>query len=326
MDQYVKEETLSGLNQYMCQHCNSKQDAKRCISLCQFPEVLNLQLLRFDYDMQTGKKKKLKTNIRCPRVLDMKPFVTEKVNDIPTYELSGILIHKGVGANGGHYIAHLRDEANSQWWIFDDTSVKQIQNEQLEQSFAALDNDQETATESKKKNKKKSEASKNSYRKNDIHVMFRRIGSCNAYMLIYTKIKREIVQQPRASDALVAVVQEETNAALAEIKMYEDQKIAEEKRQKEKAEQREQILSMIHPNSLEVSTHHYVSCSQLKEEFFWIYSDWLIDWINGKDLPQIDNSPLLCSHNKVDPRKIDKMKRISKVQHRHSKACLTLLK
>lgn len=108
--QYVKEELLNGANKYQCYTCNSKQDAKRSIALCELPEVLNIQLLRFEYDMKTGKKKKLKTNIRCPKVLDMKPFITEQVQEVPVYELTGILIHKGISANGGHYIAHLRDE------------------------------------------------------------------------------------------------------------------------------------------------------------------------------------------------------------------------
>jgi len=155
--QYIKEEKLTGSNQFMCSNCDKKQDVRRAISLCEFPEVLNLQLLRFEYDMNTGKKKKLKTNIRCPKVLDMKPFVTEKMDDIPSYELSGILIHKGTSAYGGHYIAHLKDEVNNQWWIFDDTSVKPIQTEQLEQTLEQEEEQETITTTDSKKQKKEKE-------------------------------------------------------------------------------------------------------------------------------------------------------------------------
>jgi len=197
--QYVKEEHLTGPNQYMCSNCGKKQDAKRSISLCEFPEVLNVQLLRFEYDMQTGKKKKLKTNIKSPKVLDMKPFITEQVSDIPTYELSGILIHKGISAYGGHYVAHLRDEIANQWWIYDDTVVKQVQNDNLEQT---LQQDEQTLldeTPTKSKKKKKKESNPNY------------IGSCNSYMLIYTKSKRNIVAKAQASEELQTIIKSESD-------------------------------------------------------------------------------------------------------------------
>ena len=36
------------------------------------------------------------------------------------YDLSVVLIHKGTGANSGHYIAHIKDVNTGQWWEFDD--------------------------------------------------------------------------------------------------------------------------------------------------------------------------------------------------------------
>jgi ubiquitin carboxyl-terminal hydrolase 48 len=43
-----------------------------------------------------------------------------------TYELAAILIHKGTGANSGHYVAHIKDESNGQWWEFDDETVSKL--------------------------------------------------------------------------------------------------------------------------------------------------------------------------------------------------------
>jgi ubiquitin carboxyl-terminal hydrolase 48 len=43
-----------------------------------------------------------------------------------TYELAAILIHKGTAANSGHYVAHIKDESNGQWWEFDDETVSKL--------------------------------------------------------------------------------------------------------------------------------------------------------------------------------------------------------
>ena len=48
---HVQEEKLEGENQYMCSVCNSKQNAVRSIQLHTLPPVLNLQLLRFVFDV-----------------------------------------------------------------------------------------------------------------------------------------------------------------------------------------------------------------------------------------------------------------------------------
>ena len=47
----AQEEKLEGENQYMCNVCNSKQNAVRSIQLQTLPPVLNLQLLRFVFDV-----------------------------------------------------------------------------------------------------------------------------------------------------------------------------------------------------------------------------------------------------------------------------------
>ena len=51
MDGFLKEERLSGDNQYFCEGCRCKQDATRCVRLLNLPKVLNLQLNRFIFDM-----------------------------------------------------------------------------------------------------------------------------------------------------------------------------------------------------------------------------------------------------------------------------------
>ena len=71
MNEFLHVEKLEGDNQYYCGGCQSKQDANRYVQLISLPKVLNLQLNRFIYDMQTGRKKKLNSFVQFPEELDM---------------------------------------------------------------------------------------------------------------------------------------------------------------------------------------------------------------------------------------------------------------
>lgn len=51
LNEYLKKEILDGDNKYSCANCGDKQDAERFISIKELPPVLNLQLMRFYYDM-----------------------------------------------------------------------------------------------------------------------------------------------------------------------------------------------------------------------------------------------------------------------------------
>ena len=104
LDDFLKEEKLEGDNQYYCNGCESKQDATRCVRLSQLPPVLNLQLNRFIFDMQTGRKKKLNSFVHFPEVLEMASFLRQPSSDTNTFHLTGVLMHVGAEANHGHYI------------------------------------------------------------------------------------------------------------------------------------------------------------------------------------------------------------------------------
>lgn len=75
ISEFLKEEKLEGDNRYFCENCQSKQNATRKIRLLSLPCTLNLQLMRFVFDRQTGHKKKLNTYIGFSETLDMEPYV-----------------------------------------------------------------------------------------------------------------------------------------------------------------------------------------------------------------------------------------------------------
>ena len=81
LEDFLKIEQMTGDEKYFCEGCEAKQDATRCCKLRELPPVLNLQLNRFQYDMQFGRKKKLNSCILYPEELDMSKYLegAEKV-------------------------------------------------------------------------------------------------------------------------------------------------------------------------------------------------------------------------------------------------------
>jgi len=125
MDGFLKVERLEGDNQYYCEDCRCKQDATRCVRLLNLPTVLNLQLNRFIFDMQTGRKKKLNSYVQFPEELDMSQYVNQPAGT-HMYSLSGVLMHIGAEANHGHYVAHIHESSSGRWFKFSDAQVERL--------------------------------------------------------------------------------------------------------------------------------------------------------------------------------------------------------
>ena len=68
--QYQATSTMDGDNQYFCEKCKGKQDATRQTIITRMPRVLFVQLLRFEYNMTTYVKEKLKDQIAIEESLD----------------------------------------------------------------------------------------------------------------------------------------------------------------------------------------------------------------------------------------------------------------
>ena len=100
------------------------QDATRCVRLKVLPPVLNLQLNRFIFDMQTGNKKKLNSQVQFPEELDMSRFL-RKPEGSKVYHLTGVLMHVGSDANHGHYLAHIQEAHTADWYKFSDVQVSE---------------------------------------------------------------------------------------------------------------------------------------------------------------------------------------------------------
>ena len=138
-DQYTKAETLDGDNQYFCDDCNCKQDAKRVMSLTELPPVLNIQLSRYVFDREKFVKKKLTDKVRLPTVLtidqhrsvaggneiSLSTSVSKRhKKSKKKYLLCAVMRHQGTSAYSGHYVAEAMDWTSGQWYEFNDETVK----------------------------------------------------------------------------------------------------------------------------------------------------------------------------------------------------------
>ena len=104
-----------------------------------FPAVLQLQLKRFEFDLETMRMCKINSYFAFDTELDLAPFITKggktdaatgtEVEPELMYHLYGVLVHSG-SVHGGHYYSYIRpipvdgeDYQKSPWYKFDDETV-----------------------------------------------------------------------------------------------------------------------------------------------------------------------------------------------------------
>uniref|UniRef100_A0A674BXK2 Ubiquitin carboxyl-terminal hydrolase 48 n=1 Tax=Salmo trutta TaxID=8032 RepID=A0A674BXK2_SALTR len=281
--EFLKEEKLDGDNRYFCESCQSKQNATRRIKLHSLPRVLNLQLMRFVFDRQTGHKKKLNTFISFPEQLDMGPFLEGKGIKC-VYELSAVLIHRGVSAYSGHYIAHVRDARTSDWYKFNDEEIEKMEGKKLQLGI------EEDIAETVKSQTRKPKCSKGYH------------CSRNAYMLVY-KCHREEDTDPMETNVDVP-------GFLQRLVDRDNRKF--EEWCLEMADMRKQSVDKGKAKHEEVKELYELLPAEDGQQYEFVPLEWLKKWLDDSTVTkEIDNGNFLCSHGKLHPDKVGEAKRIS---------------
>ncbi|XP_028920775.1 ubiquitin carboxyl-terminal hydrolase 48 isoform X6 [Ornithorhynchus anatinus] len=277
--EFLKEEKLEGDNRYFCENCQSKQNATRKIRLLSLPCTLNLQLMRFVFDRQTGHKKKLNTYIGFSELLDMEPYMEHKAGG-HVYELSAVLIHRGVSAYSGHYIAHVKDPQTSEWYKFNDEDIEKMEGKKLQLGI------EEDLAEPSKSQTRKPKCGKGTH------------CSRNAYMLVY---RLQTQEKPNMAVQVPAFLQE----------LVERDNCKFEEWCIEMAEMRKQSVDKGKAKHEEVK-ELYQRLPAGAEPYEFVSLEWLQKWLDeSTPTKPIDNHACLCSHDKLHPDKISIMKRIS---------------
>ncbi|CDS41131.1 ubiquitin carboxyl terminal hydrolase 7 [Echinococcus multilocularis] len=125
--EYVQVETLDSDNKYDA-GTFGLQDAEKGIKFLRFPPVLYLQLMRFQYDFQSGTNVKINDRFEFPYDLDLSDYLVqdpEKMEEEPRYTkyfLQAVLVHSG-DHHGGHYVVYINPRGDNKWYQFDDDVV-----------------------------------------------------------------------------------------------------------------------------------------------------------------------------------------------------------
>ncbi|XP_065912770.1 ubiquitin carboxyl-terminal hydrolase 48-like isoform X2 [Dysidea avara] len=275
LSDFFKEETLTDDNQYYCHHCRGKQNAVRKIKLSTVPRVLNLQLLRFVYDMSLLAKVKVSSHILFPESLDLSSYCCR--GSAFKFHLTGVIIHRGPTAYAGHYIAHILDRKNGEWYRFDDEHVSKLNMKHLGEE----DDEAMIGLSSKKKPR----CPKGS------HV------SANAYLLVYTR-----------DDDTEHINRVEAPAYLQEVITGENEIFLESLKQT-KAEMEASVLK--NTESMKAKNDIFSSLSHTSgSEYEWISTNWLVAWLNSTNPGPINNAQFLCEHKLISPESVVKLKRV----------------
>ena len=198
--EYLKEEHLENDNQYFCNNCQLKQDAIRQIVLKELPPCLSIQLLRFVYDRASQRKHKINTNLSFPETLDFSSYVSlsEKANSTNLeYRLSAVLLHRGLSASSGHFVAHILDSSTNSWFQFNDEVVAKMKKGKKLHLDSSVSEDDVWSEINEAPAPKKLKTAKGRYSSKDV------------YMLVYTRKSENDVEVPQLPKQVAHCVEQE---------------------------------------------------------------------------------------------------------------------
>jgi ubiquitin carboxyl-terminal hydrolase 36/42 len=122
---FCEAERLDGDNKYKCERTNRKVAATKRFAIHRAPNVLTLQLKRFEsYGARGGK---IDRPVKFSPTLDLAPFMSQPSRDKGQhmYSLTGVLVHQGRSTHSGHYYAFVRSPGGG-WHRMDDEQVAPV--------------------------------------------------------------------------------------------------------------------------------------------------------------------------------------------------------
>jgi ubiquitin carboxyl-terminal hydrolase 7 len=134
---YIGVEKMDGENQYFAGEVFKLQDANKGVIFQSFPEVLHLQLKRFEYDMERDATMKTNDRYEFPETFDASPYLAEDADKSEPYiyQLHSVLVHSG-DLNAGHYYAFIKPTKDGCFYRCDDDKViRATMREVLEDNF-----------------------------------------------------------------------------------------------------------------------------------------------------------------------------------------------
>jgi len=119
---YVAIETLED---YKCEKCGKKGEAKKQLKIHKAPNILILHLKKFDY---SNHLKKINKTLTFLETLDLSPIMSNKNSDA-IYDLYAALVHYGSTLFSGHYVAFIKVDGS--WVLADDKETEPLVNNSI---------------------------------------------------------------------------------------------------------------------------------------------------------------------------------------------------
>lgn len=144
-------ETLDGDNKYDAGE-HGLQDAEKGVIFVQFPPVLHLHLMRFQYDPVTDNSVKFNDRFEFYEKINLDQFLqcsnANNYGEDPgadpngcmdagsaKYTLHAVLVHSGDN-HGGHYVVYINPLGDGKWCKFDDDVVAKCdKKEAIDQNY-----------------------------------------------------------------------------------------------------------------------------------------------------------------------------------------------
>ena len=121
-DLYVECEIMDGENCVLVEETNKKVEAKKSLLIWSFPDILVIDIKRFNSMIKKNKKM-----IDFPlENLNLSKYVIGYDKESYVYDLYGICNHHGT-INGGHYTSFVKN-ANGKWYYYNDANVMEVEN------------------------------------------------------------------------------------------------------------------------------------------------------------------------------------------------------
>lgn len=124
-DLNCEREFLHGENAWYNENLGKKQNVYKRLVYWSLPDVMILDIKRFEYSPETFSYVKNQTAVRIPvENVDFSKYVEGYNKESYVYDLYGICNHHG-DENFGHYTSTVKT-ASSKWYNFNDTNVKEV--------------------------------------------------------------------------------------------------------------------------------------------------------------------------------------------------------
>ena len=127
LERFVHPDHLEGKNAYKCANCKNAVQAQKRFSVHRAPNILTLQLKRFQFGGSIfGGSGKMTKHVAFPTKLDLRPYMSVSKGEPVHYNLYAVICHSGYSCNSGHYFAYVC-APNKVWYIMNDSQVNQCQ-------------------------------------------------------------------------------------------------------------------------------------------------------------------------------------------------------